>query len=285
MKKIIISFSLCLCVGFALMAQETEEADPAFTSRRGVPLLPEAGDFALGIDAYPFLQYLGNFFSQYGNSAPDFQGFNETIYGKYFLQDDRALRVRLGLNFYNNAQKGVVRNDEEVINNPLNASATVIDVWNYSRANIDLGIGYEIRRGKGRVQGFYGGEVVLGFNSGEKGKYDWANPMTAVNPAPTSAWGSYSNRTTEYKNGNTVSAGVGGFVGVEYFFAPQMSIGGELSLRLGLSFTGQSETTTESWNTSSDKLQVQTVRSGRWYAQNISAYTQTGGNIFLMFHF
>ena len=276
---------MCFCIGFAAMSQNTEEANPAYSSKRGVYLLPEAGDFALGIDAYPFLQYLGSFFSRYGGSAPKFQGFNETIYGKYFLTDDRALRARLSFDFFNNAEKGVVRNDEEVMNNPLNANATVIDVWNYSRSSVDLGVGYEFRRGKGRVQGFYGGEVFLGFQSGEKGKYEWANPMTAVNPAPSTSWGSSSNRTTEYKDGNTFSAGVGGFVGVEYFFAPQMSIGGELSLRLKLSFTGQSETTSENWNTSSDKLQVQTTRSGSWVAQRVGAYTNTGGSIFLMFHF
>ena len=285
MKKIIISLSLCLCVGFAAMAQDEEVADPAFTNKRGIELLPKAGDFALGIDAYPFLQYLGNFFSRSGNSAPDFQGFNETIYGKYFLADDRAIRAKLKLDFQNTIENGVVRNDEEVINNPLNANATVIDVSKYCGTDVVLSVGYELRRGKGRVQGFYGGEVVLGYGGGKQ-NYEYANPMTAVNQTPTSYWGySGSSRMTERKYGKTFSAGLGGFVGVEYFFAPQISIGGELALSFNLNLRGQTETTQESWNTSNDRIQVQTVRSGDWYAQRALFRTNTTGGIFLMFHF
>ena len=299
MKKIIISLCLCLCVVFTTMAQDTttdEYNEAAFTSRRGVALLPKAGDFALGIDASPFLTYLGGFLSSSGRTSPDFNGVNQTIYGKYFIEDDRAIRARLSLNMYNRMNKSVVRNDEEVINNPLNANATVIDVRNVSRIGVELGAGYEFRRGKGRVQGFYGGEISLGFNSGEKAKYEWANPMTEVNQAPsttnnwaTGAANSYSgasSRSIEYNPGKTFSAGLGGFVGVEYFFAPQISLGGELGLGAKFSMTGQNETTSESWNVSANKLENQTVRSGRWTAQDMTLNTlASGGKIFIMFHF
>ena len=304
MKKIIISLSLCLCVVFTAAAQygyvsasdESDVSDAAFTSRRGVALLPQAGDFALGIDASPMLTYVGSFLSLSSATAPDFDGFKSSIYGKYFLNDDRAIRARLSLDIYNRINKSVVSNDWELANNPLNAAATVIDVRHLSSVNVDLGVGYEFRRGHGRVQGFYGGEVTLGYNGGEKAKYDWANPMTEVNQSPNStvnwtpgtvnSFAPTSSRTLEYNPGKAFSAGLGGFVGVEYFFAPQISLGGELGLGVKFSMAGQNETTTESWNASANNLQTQTLRSGRWTAQDLTLNTMaSGGRIFLMFHF
>jgi len=34
------------------------------TSKKGEPFLPEAGDYAISIDANPFLNYLGTFFGK-----------------------------------------------------------------------------------------------------------------------------------------------------------------------------------------------------------------------------
>ena len=291
MKKVIFLLSLCLCVGFSAMAQDDDDdgLDAAYFNKRGVYLLPQAGDFALGIDASPFLRYLGNFFSSNDNRAPNFNGVNQMIYGKYFLEDDRALRVRLGLNLYNNAQMGVVENDEAVASDPLNRYARVNDIFKESSSEVQLGIGYEFRRGSGRVQGFYGGEILLGYGFG-KDKYEYANPMTALNQRPSSydfngnIWGPM--RVTEKNYGHGFSAGLGGFAGVEYFFAPQMSIGGELILGVIVNRQGQSETTTERWNTSLDSVETQTRRDigNQWTVQNIMA-GNIGGRVFLMFHF
>ncbi len=295
MKKVIFSLGLCLCVGFTAMAQDMviveETESPAFVNKRGISLLPQAGDFAIGIEATPFLEYVGNFFNQSGtNKAPLFEGRDFTIYGKYFMEDNRAIRARLTLNIGSTADKGVVRNDEEVANNPLNADATVIDVAKYNSTDVMLSAGYEFRRGRGRVQGFYGGEVLLGYGSG-KNKYEYANPMTAVNQIPTSYnfdgnWNSTTGtRTTEKKYGNTFAGGIGAFVGVEYFFAPQISIGGEFNIGFLYSSTSQTETTTETWNASANSIQTQTNRSGSWEAQDVGFYTKPEGHIFLMFHF
>lgn len=38
-------------------------------SKKGEPFLPEAGEYALGVDAAPFLFYLGNIFSDNQNVA------------------------------------------------------------------------------------------------------------------------------------------------------------------------------------------------------------------------
>ena len=283
-----------MCVGFSAIAQDDEMGggvDPAYVNKRGINLLPERGDFALGIEANPFLNYLGGFFNLRGVApTPSFNGFSGKIYGKYFLEDDRAIRAKLYISTGSTAKKGVVTNDEETINNPLNALATVIDVMKTNHTKVDLNVGYEFRRGHGRVQGFYGGEVGVGFESKNE-KFDYANPMTAANQSP-STWDfedldmkKMAVRPTEQKYGKSVYAGLGGFVGVEYFFTPQISIGGELNLGLYYSLQMQNETTSEFWNGSTDKLDTRSQRSGGWDANDTGLYTNVGGSIFLMFHF
>lgn len=291
MKKIIISLGLCLCAGMAAMAQ-SDTVDQAFVNKRGISLLPEAGDFALGVDAAPFLKYAGNFFNQSGtNVFSGFNGVDNTIYGKYFLEDDRAIRVGLRFNFFNQQNKGTVSNQTEVANNPLNANATVVDVQNVMKKDVDLFAGYEFRRGRGRVQGFYGGEVGFGYGGG-KTTYDYGNPMTELNqnPATTNFAGNIpaaGGRVTETKAGTALRASIGGFVGVEYFFAPQMSVGGEFNLAFVYRTLGQAENTVESFDAASNR--IQTIKTRSRTASDVAGLTgvttNATGSIFLMFHF
>lgn len=296
MKKVIISVSLCLCVGFMAMAQNVEEEfSAAYANKRGVYLLPQAGDFAVGVEATPFLRYVGNLFTSADNSAPIFRGVDQTIYGKYFLQDNRALRARLTLGLSNDKEKGEVPDDEVRANDP-DSEATLFDARNFSSAIVDLGIGYEFRRGHGRVQGFWGGEVGFGFES-SKLKYDYANYIddygidynlypgaSTSNFSSDGSYGWSNARTTEIKSGNTFYAGLGAFLGVEYFFAPQMSIGGELGLGFRFGTTSQGKTTMERWDV--DETIIETIKDPYIEnAQNIAFATRTSGRIFLMFHF
>jgi hypothetical protein len=91
-------------------------------------------------------------------------------------------------------------------------------------SNINLGAGIQMYRGKGRVRGFYGAEANIGLGSS---KETWTATDLSV----------------EAKDGSTFNLGVRGFIGVEYFFAPKMSLSGEFGWGLGLSSTGASETT------------------------------------------
>jgi len=286
MKKIIVLVSVCLCFGFSAAAQEdeTKSGDPALVNKRGIDLLPQWGDFAIGVDATPFLDYLGNFLNIRGNQAPNFNGVNQTIYGKYFLSEQRAIRGKLSLNIGSIVNKGVVPNDEEIANNPLNLNATVIDVMKDNLFQMGLSVGYELRRGRGRVQGFYGGEVGLLFGTSNQ-KFEYANPITAVNQTPSSYWGFNKNyRPVEWKEGNSFGAVVAGFFGVEYFFAPMMSIGGELNLNFIYSVKMQDVLTEEHWNVNANKVDTQSQRSG-YLGNEYALRTVPTGSIFLMFHF
>ena len=284
MKKTIISIGLCLCFAFVATAQDESVSYPALVNKQGVYILPEQGDFALGIDALPIL----NLFGGRGN----FDQYQ--IYGKYFLGDNSALRVKLRVGVNNDADKYAVQNDQAVYANPLDVDATVIDVHNYSNNNVNLSIGYEMRRGHGRVQGFFGGELNLGLSTGKE-KFEYANPITELNPTPSSYyWWAYDNtRPTEYKHGNTYSAGLGLFVGAEYFIAPKLSIGAELSLAFMFYKEDMGEITQEFWNTTNNKLDTRTRRenSSPWYStnpwreHNVGFNTKPGGSVYFMFHF
>jgi len=292
MKKLVFLIVACMCFSFIAKAQDVD--DPAYINKRGISLLPQAGAFALGVDATPFLRYFGNFFSRNGSDDLYFNGVDQSIYGKYFLHDDRAIRVKLSVRLMNKAEKGVVPNDEQVVVNPFYSNATVIDVLNTTGADVHLGFGYEYRRGRGRVQGYWGYEFLFGFEY-RKDKFDYANPMTGFNQQPSSYnfngnldyYTDPYKRCTERKTGNIYSGGLGAFAGVEYFFAPQISIGGELGLRMKYRSEGQTETTWESWNVSVDQLQTKTERMSKnwWKAQTAGLFTNSYGNIFLMFHF
>jgi len=287
MNKLVFSISLCLCVGFTAIAQDS---DAVFTNKRGIAILPNAGDFAIGIDATPMLNYLGSVLSNNNATAPSFQAFQNTVYGKYFLENNRALRARLTIDLTNTANKSYVTDHKKYLTNPATEDK-VIDVEHFSKFAVKLGVGYEIRRGYGRLQGFYGGEVSLGLGGGkeywERGNAittDIRNPFTCTN-FTTGAEGQRGTRDTEIKHGKTFSFGLGGFAGVEYFFAPKISIGGELGLGLSLNTTGEDVKTTENWNVTDNKYQSKTVKSFSSSPRSITFGDTMGGKIFILFHF
>jgi len=301
MKKIKYSIFICLCFAFTAQAQDSDETESvsqrsSYTNRHGIYLLPEYQDFAIGIDATPILNFLDNFISKDRidpgkHEDVTFSGVNSTIYGKYFLNDNRAIRAKLKMDIRNYTYKGVVRDDEEFSNNPLNALATVVDVKQSNSTNLDLRVGYEFRRGAGRLQGFYGGEVGIEY-SFHKERYKYANPITEANQTP-STWDFGGNmpmpRTLKLKQGRVISPIVAGFVGVEYFFAPKISIGGELNLTFVYRPEMQTELTTEEWNIGAGKVTEQTTRYDSWpnsnLATGIDLSTKTAALFFLMFHF
>ena len=304
MKRKMFLFGLCLCIGFSAMAQADDDFSAAFANKRGVYLLPQAGDFALGIDATPLLRYMGNFFSSSFNPAPLFNGVDgvnvQTIYGKYFLEDNRAIRARLSIGMSNYADKYAVPDDEAIADAILAGETPgadlytkLTDIQRGSYTGVELGVGYEFRRGNGRVQGFYGGEVFLGYEGG-KTKYEYANGITEDNKTPSRYNYSYTEiingiscRVTEDKAGKTIYAGLGAFAGVEYFFAPQMSIGGEFGLGFRFTSNGQSTMTGEGWDSSIGSTGDLTTQSqkGTGWGYDMRLDTYPSGRITLMFHF
>ncbi|MDR1121657.1 MAG: hypothetical protein LBM08_12165 [Dysgonamonadaceae bacterium] len=290
MKRIIIAAFLCLSTLSFIAAQEVEQRRKPVVNAKGIPYLPEAGDFALGIDASPFLEYLGNFFNQAGtNHAPTF-GTEFGVYGKYFLEDNQAVRAKLNLKFAKESYKQTVPNDYERLVNHTNVGATGIDTQNKFDNEVLLNIGYEFRRGKGRVQGFYGADLLLGYGS-TKETYNYANPITSVNQAPSSydfksnSLDHLSKRTLENKNPYNFMIGAGAFVGVEYFITPSISMGGEVNFNFCYSISGQSEITSERFLGDGVQESKHRERDASDSAFKTGLFTEPAGSLFVMFHF
>jgi len=252
------------------------------TSKKGEVILPEQGDWSLGVDASPFLNYVGNFLSSNGNSAPtqDFLNANQTIIGKYFKTDKMAYRgiLRIGLNTTNMnsniAQFGAAAPTYPAL--PL----LVQDTYTEKRTFVGLGGGLEWRRGNTRLQGYYGGDVLISFsNSGREFTYGNAlNDSTAVTQISTNFLtedgGSYNIGSDTYGNTariNTVKDGsvfgltLRGFVGVEYFLFPKISLAGEFGWGVTFASMGASSRDIESFgnNGTDNVVGTQTIESAK----------------------
>jgi len=249
MKKSFL-FVAALALGTTAFAQD-------LTSKKGEPFLPEAGDWSIGVEATPFLNYIGNFIGGNGlNTAPtwNFLNGNQTIIGKMYSTETMAYRGILRIGFTSNKMVANVA-DNTVTTAPTFPAApkTVEDVAKMGQHFIGLGAGMEMRRGKTRLQGFYGADAMF-WMSGSKNTYTYGNAYSSTNPAPTSTnWGTniapaysiWGGRATEEKSGSTIGIGVRGFIGCEYFIVPKISIGAEFGWGIGYTMTGEGTATVE----------------------------------------
>ena len=90
-------------------------------------------------------------------------GFNQVLVGKYFLESDLAIRGKLGINTNTVINKTFFDNPHDVFTNPGDPSKweEISDVNKTSNKDIIIGGGLEFRRGHNRLQGFYGGELLI----------------------------------------------------------------------------------------------------------------------------
>ncbi len=252
MKKSLLI--LAMFIGAAASAQN-------ITSKNGTPILPEAGDWSIGIGAHTMLDYFGNLMNG-SNVAPnfDFANYDNVIRGKMVKDENTAYRVGIRLGMTSEKQTEADPQDGE-----LSETKT-------SAMNINLSGGIQKYRGKGRVRGFYGGEVGIGLGSGK-------TTMTYEGDAPAGS-------TLEDKQGGTFSFGVRGFIGVEYFFAPKMSVGGEFGWGIGLSSQGEGEVTTADGTGGSDSAKTGKSSTFRIDTDNNGGGSYGGSaNIILSFYF
>src|ERR1051326_3287150 len=217
------------------------------TSKKGEPYLPEAGDWGISFDAAPYVTYAGNLIHGTGtsNNSPGVgyvSNWPWIIRGKMFKDEKTAyvamLRIGLG--------STTLRNDVADQTNTSTTPAFKEDSWKHSTHNIVLGGGMEWRRGKTRLQGYYGGMLWISLG-GAKDTYDYGNDMNSTYMTPVSTdWSAplpnagvaMAARTTSVKFGSTFGFGVRGYIGAEYFILPKISVGAEYGWGIGLSTTG-----------------------------------------------
>lgn len=273
-------------------------AQDTMKSKKGFIILPEAGDFALGFDAVPVLNFGLNAVNIMNNTGQTAQhpgyvsGFNQIIVGKYFLTGNKAIRGRFGINTARTSIKTYG-------NNPLtpgvaNPENILIQTTNNANASYFLAGGIEKRRGHGRLQGFYGGELLLALNASSI-RYNYE---IAFNEAAQSAGfiSVGSSRVLSQNNGTSITAGLRGFAGVEYFVFPKISIGAEFGWGLGFSTAPRGKLEVEIWGvepgstaTTAFTREVKGNTSARFmgFAVDNGAFNALGasGALSIYFHF
>lgn len=301
-KKISALLMLSVLPLGVLTAQEGNQKD----------YLPKAGDLAIGIDMQPVYRFFGNLANgNVANNLGDFGGeqaindaglnasINHTIMGKYMLDNTTALRLNLGLGKTVNNNYEYTPDQKEQFLNPF-SEANVIDHQRINRAAYSVAAGIEFRRGKDRIQGFAGADLLFAMDK-TKYVYEWGNAITEINQVPghndnfTYAAGfpyhttnapylGQSERIKEHYT-NSVFAGIAGRVGVEYFVAPKLAFGGEVSLAVYEKIDRLSYAISEGYNASTLEVEQYTELK----KPNNRSFTlktdDLGGKLFMIFYF
>jgi len=274
-------------------------AQDGLTSKKGEAFLPEAGDWAIGWDAMPFLDYASN-----GNLPnASFVANNQpmTLVGKMYKDETTAYRMKLRIGFGSSTIENVI----DTSNTTLTGEFT--DKAKTSGMMITLGGGIEKRKGSTRLQGYYGGEALISFGSSSV-EHTFADASSGTSAAGNLRYATYTSdfangtstsqdpltgtneRVLKVTNGSTFMLQLRGFIGVEYFFAPKISVAAEYGWGLMMSSTGTGEVDTESYEVATgvaagnESTIARKHTSGGSSAFGIDT-DNNGGQITLMFHF
>ena len=209
MKKIILTAAAVFAFSFA-NAQD-------LTSKKGEPYLPEAGDWGISFNADNLFKYVGNAFS--GSAASNEIGAvknsnsNGSFTGKKFKTANQADRYTVGFNLSNSSET------MDTSPNPyeLDAGDKVV----FTKLNLQVGIGKEWRRGKTRLQGVYGYDLVAGLDLINSGKATYA-----------------AGGSDTLKDGIGFNVGAHGFLGAEYFIFPKIAIGAQYTYAVDINIKG-----------------------------------------------
>jgi len=262
-------------------------------SKKGESILPEAKDWALSVDASPFLTYTGKLLSNAGADAPavnSLANYPLTIGGKYFISAKQAYRARVRIGIASQTiNNSVVDNQNTTLD-----TVYIKDSRKSSSTNVTLAFGKEFRRGKTRLQGFYGGEGIIGISTG-KSIYSYGNTFSNLNVSPTStdfvtptalgyASAPANSRIQSESNGTGIKVAARGFVGAEYFIFPKMSIGLEFGFSLMYFNQNDGKLSSESWDAAAGSVKNKTLAKSGSRGFGIDN-DNSGGAIMLNFHF
>jgi hypothetical protein len=186
----------------ALVATTIGASAQELKSSKGENYLPEAGDWALGFNANSVFEYVGRAFTSANNAPTLSSQVDGSFVGKKFTSATEAYRVVANLRA--GSEKSTVGATETT----------------NSGFGLRAGLGKEWRRGKTRLQGFYGADASVFFSTGSVKTVTGAITRT-VTP------------------GLELGLGVNGFVGAEYFIFPKMSLGAQFNYGLNLAVTGK----------------------------------------------
>lgn len=243
--------------------------------RQYIQYTPEAGEFGLTVSANPITGFLGNLFngSQSNNigevgGQPYNPGINNllptvSIAGRYFLTDELAIRLNVGWMYSHDRNNYYATDDAALAADPFSRDK-VIDSHVTNNSGGSFMLGAEYRLGRGRVQGIFGGGLLYAFNY-YKENFSYGNAVTEINQSPSTGIPSTQTPSipgfssprylSTFNNNPTHYAGLVGFVGVEWFFAPKVSLGAEVNIAAAYNWTNGTYYTAEGYNTLSGQVE------------------------------
>ena len=281
MKRISILLAFCVLLTVSLKAQYDEMSTGEVEKTK--QYFPEQGDFGIGIDGTPIFNYLGNAFN--GTIDNKLNLGDNTLYFRYFITDNSAIRLNFSLyqDFYKD--KFYVRDDAAWLIDE-NTEKQLEDMRINNSHNFKVKVGYQYFKDFRRVRGFFGADLGYGRDK-SKTEYAYGNVMNEVNKTPSTAFSgpNPNSRYLEYNNGAVNSIFAGLFTGAEYYFAPKMCIGGEFGVSYGANFYGQTFYVYETMIVD-EKVEYNKAvfpKSKDFSTGSIFPYTY--GNIYFMIHF
>ncbi|PIE83864.1 MAG: hypothetical protein CSA07_05075 [Bacteroidia bacterium] len=295
MKKAIVAICALLALGGAVRAQAVSDTlksaprrmDGPSAEYKGTKYFPRAGHIGLGINAMPIFNLMGSVFHEKAMAPTDYG-----IYGRYFLTDFTALRMRADANF------GTTETTSRtVVNDDLAASkghlGVVEDLRIVRKSGYQFRMGYMAFRGQDRFRAFLGGDVYYRFDHTVT-EFKYGNAMNVKNLNPTThnfdasdpnvlAPAPATKRLLYRNGGQQHTMGLSGFAGVEFYFIPRASIGFEVGLNLGATLSTRGEVHTEEIR---DKTYFkQEVVGGKEESISFASKSPGFANFFVMFHF
>ena len=292
MRKIIILSLINIFLVYAAYAQEetasvsTTTSSSSIVNKKGMAILPAAGDFAIGGDALPYLRYVGNIFN--GNTNNQLNLGSATVMGRYFLTSQSAVRISFNIDNGYYVNRYFVDDEAAQFEDPFSQDK-VIDQRSTKYQSWMVMAGFQKFRGYGRLQGFYGAVVGYGQNRTIR-EYQYGNEMVEQNQSPLTSnfGGGQSNlqtRTLYDDGGLTREIQFGPVVGVEFYFAPKMCIGAEANILMYVNMNTESNYTYEEW-VDGDRQEFEIEDEPDEWERNIfSSGLGAYGGLYVMFHF
>jgi len=322
---LIIAFSLICAVTFAQEKKELKAIPDGWMPQQGdialgisaKPLLKYVGNIFNGSESNGLNSFGGQAYGGVGfdnldaiaNGVSPLAGAAVSaikdplvsLQGKYQILDNVALRGNFGFIGANFTYQTYSPDDKALVLDPM-SNELVIDAMKIKLNGGSFAVGAEYQKRYRKIQGYVGANLLYAFASGNL-KYTYGNAMTEINHNPSSAvpgivipfpstnpygpddYLENARPLEDYSVKSVNAFGVVGNVGIEYFFAPKISIGGEVNLSFIHLWQPQTFRKYEGWNPATQKVEEYTQLVSPGNKANLYGTGNLGGNIFVNFYF
>ena len=306
MKK---NIAIIICVLLSLAGVSAQNATDSTHIAKGNKFhsaqhyLPQAGDFAIGVDVTPLVELLGNTFNGYGtNGTKNTLGAlggsvvnldyapkpDVSVMVKYFLKDNLALRANIGVKTNNLTQRAYVVSDVISVTDPFSDEKLIDCAKSYNTGG-SAALGLEFRAGKNRIQGTFGGDLVFAYQTRQE-EYNYANTLSLLNSKPTMsslmpAFDASGYRTTNKNYGDMFYGGAMLNIGVEYFILPKVAIGSEVNVMIYYRMGSTSYETREGLNPYTNNLDKREIINTPGDRELVIGTGNFGSKLYLVLYF